>query len=76
MKRSKRGGKTVYLEHVGIRWNEETGRIHIYVKGEAEFVSTVSADPRSRRGNPNLFYKLAKCLHAAGAPHPLIPLAD
>ena len=76
MKRSKRGEKTVYLDDVSICWNEAKGRIRIYVKGEAGFASTVSADPCNVRGNPNLFYKLAKCLKAAGAPHPPIRRAD
>ena len=76
MRRSKQGGKTVYLDDVSICWNEASGKIHIYVKGEAGFASTVSADPGNVRGNPNLFNKLAKCLKAAGAPHPPIRRAD
>ena len=43
------------------------------VRGDAAFHSTVNANPQSKRGNPNLFHKLAKCLRAVGAPHPPIP---
>ena len=73
MRRSKHGGKTVYLDNVGIWWNEDQGHIHITVQGITGFHSTVNPIPQSKRGNPNLFYKLAKCLRAVGAPHPPIP---
>ena len=74
MRRSERGGKTVYLDKVGIWWDEDDGHIHISVREEHDFISTVNANPERMRGNPNLFYKLAKCLRAAGAPHP--PIRD
>lgn len=67
MRRSKPDGKTVYLDNVSIWWREDTGRIHIRFEDK---ISTVSPDPLSKRGNPNLFWKLAECLRAAGAPHP------
>lgn len=73
MRKSKRGGKSVYLENVGIWWDEDQGHIHITVRGDPGFHSTVNANPQSKRGNPNLFYKLAKCLRAVDAPHPPIP---
>ena len=63
----------MYLDNVGVWWDENQGHIHITVRGEAAFHSTVNANPESRRGNPNLFYKLAKCLRAVEAPHPPIP---
>ena len=68
-----RGSKTVHLEDVSIWWDERRDRIKIRCGGDAEFISTVSADPKSKRGNPNLFYKLAKRLRAAGVAHPPIP---
>ena len=74
MRRSKRGGKTVYLEKVGIWWDEPRGKIHITIlDGPPGSHTTVNADPKSVRGNANLFYKLAKCLREVGAPHPPIP---
>ena len=73
MRKSKGGGKTVYLDNVGIWWNEDQNNIHITVRGTAGFHSTVSGNPDRKRGNPNLFYKLARCLRAVGAPHPPIP---
>ena len=73
MRRSKRGGNTVYLDNVGVWWNQKTGDIHLTVQSVPGFHSTVSANPKSKRGNPNLFYKLAKCLRAVDAPHPPIP---
>ena len=74
MRKSKRGKKTVYLDSVGVWWNEDQGHIHIAVGGgDTAFHSTVNANPQSWRGNPNLFYKLAKCLREVGAPHPPIP---
>ena len=73
MRRSERGEKTVYLDKVGVWWDENRDHIHITVRGNAAFHSTVNSNPLSKRGNPNLFYKLAKCLRAVGAPHPPIP---
>ncbi len=67
MRKSKPDGKTVYLDDVSIWWREDTGRIHISFEGK---ISTVSPDPKSKRGNPHLFRKLAECLRDAGAPHP------
>ena len=54
MRRSKRGRKTVYLDGVGVWWNEDQGHIHITVRGNSAFHSTVNANPQSKRGNPNL----------------------
>ena len=73
MEKSSQDGKTVYLDKVGIFWNQKDGRIRITAQGIFPFISTVSPDPKSKRGNPNLYYKLAKCLQAKGAPHPPIP---
>ena len=66
--------KTVRLSNVTIWWKEDQNRIAIRVGGDSAFISTVSPDPSSIRGNPNLFYKLARCLRDAGVPHP--PILD
>ena len=73
MKRSKRGGKSVYINEVGVWWNQKNGNIHLTVQGVSGFHSTVIANPKNIRGNPNLYYKLAKCLRAVDAPYPPIP---
>jgi len=70
MKASKTG-KTVYLD-VGIWYNEDQNNIHITAKDIHGFHTTVSANPELKRGHPNLFRKLAKCLRESGAPHPEI----
>ena len=54
MKKSKQNQKTVYLDKVGIFWNQKDGRIRITFRGTSPFISTVSPDPKSKRGNPNL----------------------
>ena len=72
MRRAERGGKSVYLD-VGIWWNEDQKSIHMTVKDAPWFHTTVREDQKGKRGHPNLFYKLAKCLRAVGAPHPPIP---
>lgn len=66
--------KTITLDRVSIWYNQDNERIHITVRHNGiEEISTVNADPASKRGNPNLYYKLAKCLKAAAAPHPNLP---
>ena len=65
-------GNSIYL-NVGVWFNEEQNNIHITAKDVDGFHTTVSANPDLKRGHPNLFYKLAKCLRDAGAPHPEIP---
>lgn len=64
-------GRSVYLE-VGIWWDAEQRHIHLTAKNVPGFHTTVSADPDSKRGHPNLFAKLAKVLKDNGAPHPAI----
>lgn len=59
--------RTVRLD-VGIWYNEASGHIHVAAKDS--FISTVSADPASKRYHPNLYRKLADCLRNAGAPAP------
>ena len=59
--------RTVRLD-VGIWYNEKTGHIHVAAKDS--FISTVSADPASKRYHPNLYGKLANCLRRAGVEAP------
>ncbi|MGH8170542.1 MAG: hypothetical protein ACRETJ_08415 [Steroidobacteraceae bacterium] len=73
MKRAAKGGKSVQLT-IGIWWDPARRVIHI--RGERDgplLISTVSANPKHERGNPNLFHKLAAYLRAAGAPAPPEP---
>lgn len=62
-------GKTAY-PRIGIWYDEEAGDIHMNIAGHG--LSTVNADPCSKRGNPHLFNKLAKALRDDGKPHPAI----
>jgi hypothetical protein len=68
-------GKSVYLS-VGVWYDEDQGHIHLTAKDVHGFHTTVSPDPNSKRGHPNLFGKLAKCLRDAGAPAPDIENSD
>lgn len=61
------GNKTIRLD-VGIWFNEKSG--HIHVAARDAFISTVSANPESKRFHPNLYRKLASALREAGAPAP------
>jgi hypothetical protein len=65
-------GKSVYVE-MGIWWDADQGQIHMTARDVQGFHTTVSRDPRSKRGHPNLFAKLAKVLRDNGAPYPAIP---
>ena len=62
-------GKSVYLD-VGVWYDEDQGHIHLTARNVEGFHTTVSPDPSSVRGHPNLFAKLAKALKEAGAPGP------
>ena len=73
--RTSKPGKSVYLD-VGIWYDEDQGHIHITAKNVKGFHTTVNADSASKRGHPNLFRKLAKCLKEAGAPAPDIEASD
>ena len=74
MRRSK-PGKTVYLE-IGVWYNEDQESIHITAKGVDGFHTTVNRNPESKRGHPNLFDKLAKCLRDSDAPAPAPVVRD
>ena len=56
MKKSKQNKKTAYLDKAGIFWNQKDERTRITTQDPSPFISTVSPDPKSKRGNPNLFY--------------------
>ena len=60
-------GKTGELA-IGLWFDEEAGDIHLRIPDHG--LSTVNADPVSKRGHPHLFNKLAKALRDQGKPHP------
>jgi hypothetical protein len=64
-----RSGKTAYPK-IGVWFDEVRGDIHLNIAGHG--LSTINADPSSKRGNPHLFNKLAKALRDEGRPHPEI----
>ena len=64
MRKSKKGN-ALYGEF-GI-WYDETGdQIYISLQENPGFITTVSRNPTSKRGNPNLFGYLDKELRKAG----------
>jgi hypothetical protein len=67
--RASKPGKSVYLD-LGVWYDEAQDSIHITARNVDGFHTTVSRDPSSVRGHPNLFGKLAKALKSAGAPAP------
>lgn len=69
VRRSEKGGNTAYL-NVGVWFDEKTGHIHLTLPRSDWFHTTVNADPKSVRGHPNLYAKLARALKAVGAPAP------
>ncbi len=71
MRISEKGG-SIYLD-VGVWWDEDNECIRMTSRdARVPFHTTVNEDPESKRGHPNLFQHLAKCLSTAGAPHPPI----
>jgi hypothetical protein len=69
IRKSEKGGNTAYL-NVGIWYTEKTGHIHLTLPHSGWFHTTVAREPSSKRGHPNLYAKLARCLKEAGAPYP------
>jgi hypothetical protein len=67
--RTSKPGNSVYM-NIGIWLNRRTGAIHMTSPDLAGFHTTVNDHPKSKRGHPNLYKKLTKCLEVAGAPHP------
>jgi hypothetical protein len=75
IRKSEKGGNTAYL-NVGAWLDVETGHIHLTLPHSGWFHTTVSPDPESRRGHPNLYGKLAKALKLAGVPAPEVEDAE
>jgi hypothetical protein len=75
IRKSGRGGNTAYL-NIGAFYNKETGHIHLTLPHSGWFHTTVTNDPKSKRGHANLFGKLARALKAAGVPGPEVVEAD
>ncbi len=73
--RTSKPGNSIYFE-VGVWYNETTGSIHMTTKDAPGFHTTVRQDPKLKRGHPNMFKKLAKCLRDNGAPAPLTAKSD
>lgn len=69
IRKSEKGGNTVYL-NVGAWYDKNTGHIHLTLPNSGWFHTTVSPNPDSKRGHPNLFSKLARVLNEAGVPAP------
>lgn len=70
MKRATKGGRSVEMT-IKFWWDPRKGTIQLRGEGRpASLISTVSPKPASKRGNPNLFWKLAEQLRKAGAPAP------
>ena len=74
MLRKSEKGNTVYFG-IGIWFDEEGNCIQIRHAPETkpdgvQLVTTVRADPSSKRGHPNLFRQLSKVLRDNGAPAP------
>lgn len=73
IRKSERGGHTAYL-NIGAWYDDQTGHIHLTLPRSGWFHTTVSPDPASKRGHPNLYEKLARALKEANvpAPHPTV----
>jgi hypothetical protein len=69
IRQSEKGGNTAYL-NLGIWYEEATGHIHMTLPNSGWFHTTVNNEVGSKRYHPNLFWKLARALKVAGAPHP------
>jgi len=75
IRRSEKGGNTAYL-NVGAWYDAKTGHIHLTLPHTEWFHKTVSANPSSKRGHPNLFNKPACALREAGVPTPKVAEDD
>lgn len=69
IRKSERGGNTAYL-NVGVWYDADTGHIHLTLPRSGWFHTTVTDDPKSKRGHPNLYEKLARALREADVPGP------
>jgi len=72
--KSEGGARTAYMK-MGVWYDAKSDSIHVTVPGPGGFHSTVNAkpNPKSVRGHPNLFFKLARAMQEAGVPAPDIP---
>lgn len=61
-----KGRKTVYIEKLGVWYDEGQRQIHLSIPGHKTFHTTVSNRPESKRYHPNLFKKLKALLVEAG----------
>lgn len=75
IRKSEKGGNAVYL-NVGIWYDKGSDQIRITLPRSGWFHTTVNNDPKSKRGHPNLYSKLARALKEAGAPYPEIEEAE
>jgi hypothetical protein len=69
IRKSERGGNAAYLQ-MGAWYDPKTGHIRLTLPHSGWFHTTVSPDPKSKRGHPNLYAKLARALREAGVPAP------
>jgi hypothetical protein len=67
--KSERGGNSAYFQ-MGAWFDQKTGHIHLTIPGTRWFHTTVTDNPKSVRGNPNLYAKLARALREACVPGP------
>lgn len=54
--------------NVGVWYDKDTGEIKMEIPGED--LTSVKNDPKSKRGNPSLYTKLARALRTRGVEHP------
>lgn len=75
IRKSEKGGNTAYL-NIGAWYDEKTGHIHLTLPHSGWFHTTVTDQPKSVRGHPNLYGKLARALAFAGVPGPQVADAE
>lgn len=63
--------KTAYL-NFNVWYNPETRHIHMALPNSNRVITTINDDPKSERGHPNLYQKLARALRDSDVPHPPI----
>lgn len=57
-----RGSKTIYIEKLGVWYDESQRQIHLSIPGHETFHTTVSDNPASKRYHANLYKKLKALL--------------
>ena len=68
----KKGSENRTNLEISVWYDRKAQHIHIIESGTAGFHTTVCRDPKSNRGHPHLFDKLADCLRKSGAIAPKI----